>query len=141
MADTSSFALISAVHRIGVVEDHEAVVMDLEAMLINDLIRNIRDRWARRWAGGYSARIRTMPDSDAQPTEPIAVGSRVTVIPISRPQSGRTEPEVGVVVEDFADTAIEDTDLGRDWAPVKRWAIALDDGRLVFASEGGLELA
>lgn len=48
MADTSSRALTSTVHRIGVVEDPEAVVMDLEAMLINDLIRNIRDRWARR---------------------------------------------------------------------------------------------
>lgn len=45
------------------------------------------------------------------------------------------------MVEDFADTVIDDTDLGRDWAPVLRWAIALDDGRLVFAAEGGLELA
>ncbi|MDV6271289.1 hypothetical protein [Rhodococcus globerulus] len=66
----------------------------------------------------------------------MAVGSRVTVIP-----SGDTEPQVGVVVEDYAGNVIDNSDLGRDWAPVLRWTIALDDGRLVFAAEGGLELA
>jgi hypothetical protein len=45
------------------------------------------------------------------------------------------------VVEDFTDTVIGSSELGRDWAAVVRWAIALDDGRLVFAAEGGLELA
>ncbi|RGP48258.1 hypothetical protein AWH04_08590 [Rhodococcus erythropolis] len=82
-----------------------------------------------------------MSDTDAQRTDPIAVGSRVTVIPTFESQSSDTEPQVGVVVEDFADTVIDNSDLGRDWAPVQRWAIALDDGRLVFAAEGGLELA
>ncbi|MGM5068735.1 hypothetical protein EU244_028165 [Rhodococcus qingshengii] len=82
-----------------------------------------------------------MPDSDAQPTDPIAIGSRVTVIRTSGSRSSDTEPQVGVVVEDFADTVIDNTDLGRDWAPVLRWAIALDDGRLAFAAEDGLELA
>ncbi|WP_209448963.1 hypothetical protein [Rhodococcus qingshengii] len=77
-----------------------------------------------------------MSGSDAQRTNPIAVGSRVTVIP-----SGDTEPQVGVVVEDYASNVIDNSDLGRDWAPVLRWAIALDDGRLVFAAEGGLEPA
>ena len=90
---------------------------------------------------GSSARIRSMTDSDAQPTDPIAVGSRVTVIPTFESQSGDTEPQVGTVVEDYADTVIDSSDLGRDWAPVLPWAIALDDGRLVFAAEGGLELA
>ena len=90
---------------------------------------------------GFSARIRFMSDSDAQSTDPIAVGSRVTVIPTFESKSGDTEPQVGTVVEDYADTVIDSTDLGRDWAPVLRWAIALDDGRLVFAGEGGLELA
>ena len=90
---------------------------------------------------GFSARIRAMSDSDAQRTRPIAVGSRVTVIPTSGSRSGDTEPRVGVVVEDYADTVIDTSELGRDWAPVLRWAIALDDGRLVFAAEGGLELA
>lgn len=65
----------------------------------------------------------------------------MTVIPTFESQSSDTEPQVGVVVEDFADTVIDNSDLGRDWAPVQRWAIALDDGRLVFAAEGGLELA
>ncbi|MBX9152161.1 hypothetical protein [Rhodococcus qingshengii] len=82
-----------------------------------------------------------MSDSDAPRTDPIAVGSRVTVIPISGSRSRNTEPQVGVVVEDYADNVIDSSDLGRDWAPVLRWAIALDDGRLVFAAEGGLELA
>ncbi|MGH3890744.1 MAG: hypothetical protein ACRDTW_04140 [Rhodococcus qingshengii] len=45
------------------------------------------------------------------------------------------------MVEDYADPVIDSSDLRRDWAPVLRWAIALDDGRLVFAVEGGLELA
>ncbi|MDA3637529.1 MULTISPECIES: hypothetical protein [Rhodococcus] len=82
-----------------------------------------------------------MTDSDAQRTRPIAVGSRVTVIPTPGSRTGVTEPQVGVVVDDYADTVIDTSDLGRDWAPVLRWAIALDDGRLVFAAEGGLEPA
>jgi len=63
------------------------------------------------------------------------------VIRTSGSRSGDTEPQVGVVVEDYADTVIDNSQLGRDWAPVQRWAIALDDGRLVFAAEGGLALA
>lgn len=82
-----------------------------------------------------------MSDSGAQRTDPIAVGSRVTVIRTSGSRSGETEPQVGVVVDDYAGTVIDNSELGRDWAPVLRWAIALDDGRLVFAAEGGLELA
>lgn len=91
--------------------------------------------------GGFSATIRSMSDSGLQRSGPIAVGSRVKVIPSSELRSGDTESQVGVVVEDYADTVIDSSDLGRDWAPVHRWAIALDDGRLVFAAEGGLELA
>lgn len=63
------------------------------------------------------------------------------MIRTSGSRSGDTEPQVGVVVEDYADTVIDNSQLGRDWAPVQRWAIALDDGRLVFAAEGGLALA
>ena len=63
------------------------------------------------------------------------------MIPTFESQSGDPEPQVGTVVEDYADNVIDSSDLGRDWAPVLRWAIALDDGRLVFAAEGGLELA
>ncbi|MCJ0902469.1 hypothetical protein [Rhodococcus sp. ARC_M6] len=82
-----------------------------------------------------------MPNSGAQPADVIAVGSRVTVIPTSGSRSGDTKPRIGVVVADFAESVIDNSDLGRDWAPVQRWAIALDDGRLVFAAEGGLKLA
>ena len=82
-----------------------------------------------------------MSDSDSQHPELIVVGSRVTVIPTAGSESGDTAPQVGVVVEDYVDTVIDHSALGRDWAPVLRWAIALDDGRLVFAAEDGLELA
>ncbi|MDV6271696.1 hypothetical protein [Rhodococcus globerulus] len=82
-----------------------------------------------------------MSDSGAQRSDPIAVGSRVKVIPTSGSRSDDTEPQVGVVVEDYAKSVIDNSDLGRDWAPVLRWAIALDDGRLVFAADGGLEPA
>lgn len=82
-----------------------------------------------------------MSDSDSQRAGFIVVGSRVTVIPTSGSRSSDTERQVGVVVADYADTVIDNSDLGRDWAPVLRWAIALDDGRLVFAAEDGLELA
>ena len=58
------------------------------------------------------------------------------MIPTPGSPSGDTEPQVRIVVEDYADTVIDVSDLGRDWAPVLRWAIALDDGRLVFAAEG-----
>lgn len=53
-----------------------------------------------------------MPDSDAQRTDPISVGSRVTVIPTFESQSGDTEPQVGVVVEDYADTVIYHSEMG-----------------------------
>ncbi len=43
----------------------------------------------------------------------------------------------GTVVEDFADKA--GMDLARTWAPVRRWAVVLDDGRLVFADDPELE--
>lgn len=80
-----------------------------------------------------------MSDSDTPPADPIAIGSRVRVIATSGSRSHDTKPQV--VVEDFAESVIDHSELGRDWAPVQRWAIALDDGRLVFAAEGGLELA
>lgn len=45
------------------------------------------------------------------------------------------------MIDDYADTVIDNSGLGRDWAPVLRWAITLDDGRPVFAAEDGLKLA
>jgi hypothetical protein len=37
----------------------------------------------------------------------------------------------GEVVEDYA--ALTGSQRGHGWVPVRRWAVALDDGRLVFA--------
>ncbi|MFD9666195.1 hypothetical protein ACFWAY_31990 [Rhodococcus sp. NPDC059968] len=53
------------------------------------------------------------------------VGTRVLV----RRQS---EAATGVIVEDYAELT-DTAERGHDWAPVHRWAVALDDGRLVFA--------
>lgn len=83
-----------------------------------------------------------MSDSDTQPTDPIAIGARVTVIQTSGSRSRDTKPQVGTVVEDFADTVIDDTDPGS----------GLSTGGTVgdrprrrsigpLAAEGGLELA
>jgi hypothetical protein len=47
------------------------------------------------------------------------------------------EAASGVIVEDFAEL-IDTGERGHDWAPVHRWAVALDDGRLVFADTADL---
>ena len=61
----------------------------------------------------------------------IAVGARVRV---RRPSE---EAQTGEVVEDYA--ALTDTaEGGHEWAPVHRWAVALDDGRLAFADTENL---
>ncbi|MDF3312479.1 hypothetical protein P3H15_46900 [Rhodococcus sp. T2V] len=45
----------------------------------------------------------------------------------------------GTVVEDYGDEVAANDHLGRDWAPVRRWAVALDEGRLVFSDGHDLE--
>nr|WP_213571225.1 hypothetical protein [Rhodococcus sp. USK13] len=62
----------------------------------------------------------------------VAVGARVLV----RRQS--EEVQTGEVVEDYA--ALADSQRGHEWAPVHRWAVALDDGRLAFADTEDLTL-
>ncbi|MGW0043262.1 hypothetical protein [Rhodococcus sp. NPDC003348] len=67
--------------------------------------------------------------------KPFAVGD--AVVTSADPVSGEGAPtqESGVIVDDFAGSLAEDpADYGRDWALAKRWAIKLDDGRLVFRS-------
>ncbi|MDF3313573.1 hypothetical protein P3H15_52780 [Rhodococcus sp. T2V] len=61
----------------------------------------------------------------------LRVGARLRVRRPSEPaQTGR-------IVEDFA--ALTDTgERGHRCPPVHRWAVALDDGRLVFAYTDGL---
>ncbi|MFD6860061.1 hypothetical protein ACFWCF_22350 [Rhodococcus sp. NPDC060090] len=48
----------------------------------------------------------------------------------------------GKIVEDYGTSqqAVGE-DLGRNWAPIRRWAVALDDGRLVFVDDNDLEIA
>lgn len=77
-----------------------------------------------------------MKGSGPQPDQtPFAVGE--SVLTHADPVSGEGEPtqEPGVIVDDFTGSLAEDpADYGRDWALAKRWAIKLDDGRLVFRS-------
>lgn len=67
----------------------------------------------------------TMPDH--------RVGDRVQV---HRPDE---ETSAGVLVEDFAWATPAVESLGRDWAPPRRWAVALDIGTLVFADDADIE--
>jgi hypothetical protein len=62
---------------------------------------------------------------------PLGAGARVLVRRPSEPaQTGR-------IVEDYAE--LTDTEeRGHAWAPVHRWAVALDDGRLGFADTDDL---
>lgn len=48
----------------------------------------------------------------------------------------------GKIVEDYGTSqqAVGE-ELGRNWAPIRRWAVALDDGRLVFVDDDDLEIA
>lgn len=47
-------------------------------------------------------------------------------------------PVTGELIEDFAPYLLRDNELGRDWAPLRRWAIALDAGTLAFADDEDL---
>jgi len=46
----------------------------------------------------------------------------------------------GVVIEDHGDVVADAGAVGRDWALPRRWAIALDDGSLVFRNDHELEV-
>jgi hypothetical protein len=70
-----------------------------------------------------------MTDSSDVTTGEHSVGDEVEV----RRPSG--EVARGTVVDDFGTPEFAEEDLGRVWAPPHRWAIALDDGRLVFAHD------
>ncbi|WP_336874001.1 hypothetical protein [Rhodococcus qingshengii] len=78
-----------------------------------------------------------MPDPEKKPT-PITVGTRVTDTTPSAPDQPDQRVEAGTVVEDYADSLLAPGELGRTWAPTRRWAIALDDGRLVFAADNDI---
>ena len=84
-----------------------------------------------------------MNEQNSKTSAGTGVGSRVKVT-APGPGSGSGSGGVactGVVIEDYADMVIDSESVGRDWAPVHRWAIALDDGRLVFADDEDLAAA
>jgi hypothetical protein len=80
-----------------------------------------------------------MTDRSGKSRDMIALGSRVRIaVPVSDADGSETW---GVVIEDYEDMVIDRGSVGRDWAPVHRWAIALDDGRLIFANDDDLTTA
>ncbi len=81
-----------------------------------------------------------MNEQNGRTNSATGVGSRVKVT-VPGPDSGGVA-YTGVVIEDYASMVIDSESVGRDWAPpVHRWAIALDDGRLVFADDEDLAAA
>lgn len=86
-----------------------------------------------------SGRIGRMTHKDGTTPRVITVGSRVRVaVPDSTSSSQDNGTCTGVVIEDYADMVIDTDSVGRDWGRVQRWAIALDDGRLIFANDDDL---
>ncbi|SDJ09168.1 hypothetical protein SAMN05444695_11637 [Rhodococcus triatomae] len=64
----------------------------------------------------------------------VAPGDRVLVAVKSSDNTDETATEKGELVADYQNDMTEaDAELGRSWARPKRFAVALDDGRLVFA--------
>lgn len=81
-----------------------------------------------------------MTDENGKSQNVTAVGSRVRIT-VSDSDAGGGVACTGVVIEDYEDMVIDRGLVGRDWAPVHRWAIALDDGRLIFANDDDLTSA
>lgn len=69
----------------------------------------------------------------------LTVGSRVKVhivTPGTDENAGQDAHEMGAIVEDFGVQAADTS--SREWAVARRWAVALDSGRLVFADNEDL---
>jgi hypothetical protein len=56
------------------------------------------------------------------------VGNRVSTVVLGELGADTFE---GTIVEDFG-SSVDSEGLGRSWGAQRRWAVALDDGRLVF---------
>lgn len=67
----------------------------------------------------------------------LRVGARVRAG--SSGSDSTSDAVLGTVVDDYAGTLTGDTG-GRTWAVPHRWAVALDDGRLVFRDDADLEV-
>ncbi len=82
----------------------------------------------------------TRPGDDAEQGRRVAVGVRVS----TRRTWGSglvDDPGLrGVIIEDHSDVVAGAGAFGRDWALPRRWAIALDDGPLVFRNDDELEV-
>ncbi|ANS32676.1 hypothetical protein R1CP_40480 (plasmid) [Rhodococcus opacus] len=75
-----------------------------------------------------------MPEKKSKPIpEPgaLSVGARVLV------RRQFESAQTGRILEDYAELA-DSNERGHAWAPVHRWAVVLDDGRLVFAHTADL---
>ena len=80
-----------------------------------------------------------MDEKNGRTNRATGVGSRVKVTVPGPDSTGLAY--TGVVIEDYANMVIDSESVGRNWAPVHRWAIALDDGRLIFADDEDLAAA
>lgn len=107
---------------------------------LRQLCRHARDICPCELLRSCSARIRCMTENNGKTSGAIGVGSRVSVTAPGIETEGSAVC-TGVVIEDYADMVIDSGSVGRDWAPVHRWAIALDDGRLIFANDENLAAA
>ncbi|MCZ4590378.1 hypothetical protein R1X32_01950 (plasmid) [Rhodococcus opacus] len=74
-----------------------------------------------------------MADTPKGNRGPIVPGARVRV----RAGGARSARVLGVVVDDY--DAEAGVSAGHEWAPVRRWAVATDDGTLVFVDDGAIE--
>jgi hypothetical protein len=74
------------------------------------------------------------PPGDGSADNGIAVGVSVRVYP------GTERERLGVVVEDFGDSAGQRVHVGQHQIvdAARRWAVSLGDGDLVFADSGDL---
>lgn len=81
-----------------------------------------------------------MTDKNGETQGVTTVGSRVH-IKVRASDTDDVTTSTGVVIEDYQDLVIDRNSTGRDWAHVHRWAIALDDGRLIFANDEDLVTA
>ncbi|WP_415394344.1 hypothetical protein ACMTN4_00840 (plasmid) [Rhodococcus globerulus] len=79
-----------------------------------------------------------MTDKSGETRRVVSLASRVQVTLPTSSGSPSSETCAGVVIEDYADMVIDSGSMGREWAQVHRGAIALDDGRLIFANDDDL---
>ncbi|MFC8178804.1 hypothetical protein ACFULT_08035 [Rhodococcus sp. NPDC057297] len=73
-----------------------------------------------------------MNDSRDVTTPTFSVGDLVQL------RRGRGATVTGRLVEDFGRYLVPADRLGRDWASPQRWAIAAEDGTLIFADDDDL---